>query len=59
MARLMRGCLTASPQQEGTEEPDKDPQQMDQLDTAEGKNIADYNPDIDYVCSEPKVEPVT
>ena len=58
MARPVRGRPTARSQQEGIEEPDRDPQQEDQLDAAEGKGIADYDPDVDNVGSEPKVEPV-
>ena len=49
MARPVRGYPTARPQREGAEEPDIDPQQEDQLDAAEGKDIADYDPDIDYL----------
>ena len=56
MARLVRGCPTTRPQQEGTEEPERDPQQEDQSDATEGEDIADYNPDVDYEGSEPKVE---
>ena len=59
MARLVRGCPTPRSQQEGAEEPERDPQQGEQPDTTEGKDIADYNPDIDYEGSEPKVEPDT
>ena len=58
MARPVRGCPTARPQREGTEEPERDPQQEDQQDATEGKDIADYNLDVDYVGSEPKIEPV-
>ena len=46
------------PQQECTEEPKQDPLQDDQSDTTEGEDIADYDLDIDYEGSEPKVEPV-
>ena len=56
MARPVRGCLSAGLQQEGTEEPERDPQQEDQPDATEGKDIADYDPDIDCEVSEPKVE---
>ena len=56
MARLVRGCPTARSQQEGIEEPERDPQQEDQPDATGGKDIADYNPDIDYEGSEPEVE---
>ena len=58
MARLVRGCLTSRPQQEGTEEPEQDPQQQDQPDATEGEDIADYDTDIDHVGSEPEVESV-
>ena len=58
MAKLVRGCLTARPQQAGAKEPERDPQQEDQPDAAEGKDIADYNLDIDCVGSVPEVEPV-
>ena len=56
MARLVRGRPTARSQQEGIEEPERDPQQEDQPDATGGKDIADYNPDIDYEGSEPKVK---
>ena len=56
MARLVRGCPTSRPQKEGAEEPERDPQQEDQPDAAEGKDIADYDLDVDYVGSESKVE---
>ena len=52
----MRGCPTARSQQEGIEEPERDPQQEDQPDATEGKDIADYNPDVGYEGSEPKVK---
>ena len=58
MAMLVRGQPTARPQIEGAEEPDRDPQQEDQLDPAEGEDIANYDLDVDYVGSEPKVEPM-
>ena len=57
MARLVRGCPTARSQQEGMEEPKRDPQQGKQPDAAEGKDIADNNLDIGYEGSEPQVEP--
>ena len=38
--------------------PERDPQQEVQPDATEGKDIADYNLDVDYVGSEPKVESV-
>ena len=44
-------------QQEGAEEPERDPQQGEQLDATEGKDIADYNPDVDYEGSDLEVEP--
>ena len=56
MARPIRGCLTARSEQGGTEEPDRDPQQGEQPDAAEGKEITDYDLDIDCEGSEPEVE---
>ena len=56
MARLLRGCLTARLQEEGTEEPERDPQQEDKPDATVGKDIEDYNPGVDYDRSEPKVQ---
>ena len=56
MARLLRGCPTARLQQEGIEEPERDPQQEDQPDAIGGEDIVDYNPDVDYEGSEPKVK---
>ena len=47
------------PQQEGLEELIRNPQQEEQSDTIEGIVIVDYNPDVDYEGSEPKVEPGT
>ena len=38
-------------------EPERDPQEGEQPDAKEGKDIADYDPDVDYEGSEPKVEP--
>ena len=58
MARTIRGCLITRSQQEGEEQPDEDPQQEGQLDATEGKDIADFNPGVDYEGSEPEVEPV-
>ena len=58
MARPVRERSTSRPQQEGAEEPEQDPQQDGQPDVAEGEDLADYNPDVDYVGSEPKVESV-
>ena len=46
-------------QEKGAEEPERDPQQEEQPDATGGKNIADYDPDVDYEWSEPEVEPVT
>ena len=57
MARPVRGHLTPRPQQEGMEEPVRDPQQEEQSDATEGEVIADYGPDVDYEGSVPKVEP--
>ena len=56
MDRPVRGCPTARSQQEGVEEPEWDPHQEDQPDATEGKDIADYNPDVGYERSEAKVE---
>ena len=56
MARPVRGCPTARSQQEHIEEPERDPQQEDQQDATEDKDIADYNQDVDYEGSEPEVE---
>ena len=52
----MRGCPLARSQQEGIEEPGRDPLQEDQPDATEGNDIADYEPGIDYEGSEPKVK---
>ena len=43
---------------EGTpkEEPERDPQKEDQQDATQGEDIADYNPDVDYKGSKPKVK---
>ena len=49
MARLVRGHPITRSQQEGTDEPERDPRQEEQPDAAEGKDIADYNLDI---CNE-------
>ena len=57
MARQLRGCPTARLQQEGAEEPERDPYHGEQPDATEGKEIADYDLDVDYEGSEPKVEP--
>ena len=45
MARLLRGCPTPQSQQDGTEEPETNPmdlQQEKQPDATEGKVMADY-----------------
>ena len=39
------------------EEPVRDPQQEEQSYPTEGKGIVDYDPNVDYEGSEPKVEP--
>ena len=57
MARSVRQCPTSRPEQEGMEESERDPQQREQPDATEGKVIADYDLDVDYEGSEPKVEP--
>ena len=46
MARPLSGCPTAKSQQEGTVEPQRDPQKEDQPDTKDGEDIVD--PDVDY-----------
>ena len=56
MARPVRVCSTARLQRVCAEESERDPQQGEQPDATEGEVIADYNPDIDYEGSEPKVE---
>ena len=56
MARPLRECLTARSQQEGIEELERNPQQEDQQDATGGEDISDYNLDVDYEGSEPKVE---
>ena len=53
---MLRGCLTARLQQKDEEEPERDPQQEDQPDATGGKDIEDYDQDVDYEGSEPKVE---
>ena len=50
------GMPNSQSQQEGIEEPERDPQQEEQPDTKGGKDIADYDPDVDYEGSEPKVK---
>ena len=59
MARLVRGCPTSRHQKGGAEEPERDPHQEEQQNATESEDIADYDLDIDYVSSEPKVESVT
>ena len=54
MARPVRGHPTPRPQ---VGEPERDPQQEEHPDTAEGKVIVDYDPDVDDEVAEPKVEP--
>ena len=44
--------LLSSQSQECVTEPERDPQQEEQPDAAEGKVIADYNSDIEYEGSE-------
>ena len=56
MARSLRGQWTAQSQQEGTEQPERDPQKEDHPDATGGKDIEGYNPDIDYERSEPEVK---
>ena len=61
MAMTVRGCLTTQSQSEGDDEPEtilNTPQQEGQPDVAVGEDIADYDPDVGYEGSEPKVEPV-
>ena len=50
MARPVRGCLTPQPQQGGTKEPETNtsvPQQEEQIDASEGKDIDDYDAHLD------------
>ena len=56
MARPVRRCPTARSQQEGVEEPGRDPQQEDQPGNTGGKAILGYNLDVDFEGSEPKVD---
>ena len=61
MMRTMRGRPTTWLQSKGKDEPEtiiNTPHQEGHPDTAKGRDIADYTPDIDYEGSEPKVEPV-
>ena len=55
MARTMRGCPTAWSQTEGAEEPETDPQQEEQPDATEGTVIVDYDLNIVYEESEPRL----
>ena len=55
-ARLVRGAPIARSQQEGIEESERDPEQEDQTNATGGKDIEDYNLDVDYEGSEPKVK---
>ena len=55
MARPVRGVPTVRLQQEGAGKPERDPQQREQPDAAEGKETADYNLDAYYEGSEPQV----
>ena len=56
MARSLREHPTARSQEEGTEEPEKNSQQEDQPDVIVGKDIEDYDSNVDYDWSEPKVK---
>ena len=56
MDRKVRDCPTVRSQEEGVQESERDPQQEDQQDATEGKDMADYDPHVDYEGSEPKVE---
>ena len=58
MARPVRGPPTARLQQEGEEEPKRDHQQEEQPDATEGKDIVDYDPDVDYEGLEMEVDTV-
>ena len=61
MVRTMRGHLTTL-QSEGKYKSEtilNASQQEGHRDATEGRDIADYDPDIDYGGSEPKVEPAT
>ena len=53
IAVMVAACISGwQHQQEGIEEPERDPQQEDQPDTTGGKDIADYDQDIDNEGSE-------
>ena len=56
MTRLMRGCPTARSQKEGVEVPERDPQQEDQPDATEGRDMEEYNLDVVHEESEPRVK---
>ena len=61
MVRTMRGCPTTQSQSEGKDKPEINPsvpQQEEQPDATEGKDIVDYNPDVDYEGSESQNDPV-
>ena len=61
MARLVRGCPMPQSQQKGTEGPKTNPcvpQQEKQPNATAGKDIVDYDPEVDYEGSESKNEPV-
>ena len=53
---MLKGCPTDRSQEEGAEQPKRDPQQGDKPDAIVGKDIEDYNMDINYEGLEPKVE---
>ena len=56
MTKLVRRCPTASSLQKGAEGSKRYPQQEDQPDATEGEDITEYNPEVDYEGSEPKVK---
>ena len=59
MARTMMGYLTTWSQSEGKDEPEtilNAPQQEGHPDATVGRDVTDYDPDIDYEGLEPKVE---
>ena len=58
MTRLVMGRPTARSQQEGVEEPERNPQQEGQPHATDGEDTADYDPDVDYEGSEPIVEQI-
>ena len=58
----IRGCPTPHLKSEGKDEPEtilSATQQKGQPGATEGRDIADYDLDVDNEGSEPKVEPVT